>query len=310
MSFEQLMQHADDIARRAWRKANENVDPQSGASSYSPDWFDNLRGMCEGVPGQYEPFSKLPNPSDYDAAIDMLKKGLEKLSSGQDNRDPISTNGSVYIANPVLTKLSGAESYIEGWTGKAAMEFKSNFIDPFPAVVRNQFIVVAAIKSALEAEKAMWQKAREDVDKVAHDTITALDNMGESGKNEWTMTFTVVASIAAVGATLVTAGGAAGIAITAVGAASQVVAAAAPDDPPKLQVSGEHPDQVLRSMGDCLRRLQEEIDRTDKRIADALMSINGTIHAEKDSFVSKRPALATATKESIKDPSQMGYSSD
>ncbi len=309
MSFEQLMEHADQIARRAWLKANENTDPQTGASSYSPQWFDNLRGMCEGVPGQFDPFSKMPNPGDYDAAIGMFKRGLEALSNGQENRDPISTNGSVYLANPQLTKLSGAESYIEGWTGKAAMEFKSNFIDPFPAVVRNQFIVVAALKAALEAEQAMWKKAREDVDKIAHDTLTALANMGESGKNEWTMAFTVVASVAAVGATLV-APGVGVIAITAIGSASQVVAAAAPDDPPKLQVSGEHPDQVLRAMGDCLRRLQEEIDNTDRKIANAVMSINGSIHAERDAFVSKRPALAGATKESIKDPGQMGYSSD
>ncbi len=309
MSFAQLMQHADDIARKAWQEAMTTGDLKEGPG-YSKDWLDNLRSLCDSVPGRFAPFSRMPEPGDYDAGINMLKKGLEALSNGQDNRDPISTNGQVYIANQVLTKLSGMESYIEGWTGSAAMAFKSNFIDPFPAVVRNQFILVAALKSALEAEQAMWKKAREDVDKIAHDTLAAIDNMGETGKNEWTMIFTVVASVAAVGASLMAPGAGGVIAVTAIGSASQVVAAAAPDDPPKLTVSGEHPDQVLVAMANCLNKLQEEIDNTDRKIATALQSLVGEIYASNESFVSKRPALAGATKADITSPGQMGYSSD
>lgn len=305
MSFEELMDHAAQITVNAHVAAVRMDSPPR----YGPQWWDNLRQMCEEVPKRFEPFSQLPRPDDYDAAINHVKKALHKLSNGEDNQDPISTNESVYIANTELTKLSGMESYIAGWTGKAAVEFKANFVDPFPAVVRNQFIIVAALKSALEAEQAMWKAMRENVDKIAHDTLTALDNMGESGSNEWTMVFTVISSVAAVAAVPLT-GGASVLTVTAIGAAAQVVAAAAPEDSPKLQVSGEHADQVLASMFECLNKLQEEIDRTDRKISDALADLIGSVYAERDSFVSKRPALAGATKQNIRSPEQMGYSSD
>jgi len=86
---------------------------------------------------------------------------------------------------------------LDDWTGTAALAFKQKFLDPFPAVARNQFILVAVLKAGLEAHQSMWHSARADIDNVAHTTIDALDNTGGwSDKNQWNFTFTVLASVA------------------------------------------------------------------------------------------------------------------
>jgi len=238
-----------------------------------------------------------------------LAKAAEELSLGQDLKDPI--NDTIYGGNPALDKLSGSESYIEDWTGRAAMEFKSNFIDPFPTIVRNQFIIVAVLKSALEAQRQIWVRARNDIDKIAHDALEALDRMDDCGKNEWTMTFTVVAAVASIAAVPLTGGAsltAAAVAITAVGAASQVAAAAAPDDPPTIQFGGESAEAVVGQLREAIAKLVEYIQQQESKISNALTNTHRLVAADRASFVSGRPALAAATARNVAGPEYMGYS--
>lgn len=306
MCFEDLMDHAYEIQKKAVAEAILDLGGRRNSMSYMSDRQSEIEAEFADIPQLYQSFSGIPDPASFDGAIESLSYTLRTISSGQDPKDPI--NGTIYPANAVLDKLSGSESYVENWTGRAAMEFKSHFIDPFPSVVRNQFTLAAVLKSALEAEKEIWANARRDIDKIAHDTLTALERMDDCGKNDWTMTFTVVASVAAVAAVPVTGGTSLALAITAVGATSQVVAAAAPEDPPKIQFSGESPGAVISQMREAISKLRSEINKQETRISDAMRTTLGLVSGNRDLFVSKRPSLASATPDKIRSPEYLGYS--
>ena len=306
LSYEQLMQHAQEIRQKAIQKAIEHLGGRRNSRSYMSEKGPEIERAFAGIPGLFQPFADMPAPASFDPMITEMRQTLGVLSSGQELKDPI--DGTIYPANIVLDKLSGSESYIENWTGRAAMAFKSGFVDPFPSIVHNQFIIAAVLKSAMEANKEMWQKTREDIDQIAHKTIEALDRMDDCGKNEWTITFTVVASVAAVAAVPVTAGGSLALAITAIGAASQVAAAVGPEDPPSNPFSGESPESVIDQMRQAIRNLTRHVDNVEQRIAGSLQKTHELVSANRPSFVSRRPALADATARSIRSPEEMGYS--
>jgi hypothetical protein len=308
VGFENLMQKAEEIRLKAIDEAILDLGGRRHSGSYMQTKRPEIEAMFADIPSQFEPFTMMPDPASFDGPINDLAKALTKLSTGQQNADPISTNGRIYPANIVLDKMSGSESYVEDWSGTAASEFKTNFIEPFPSVVRNQFTIVAALKSALEAEKAIWLEARKNIWDIADQTYKRLEVMDDCGKNEWTMAFTVVASICAVAAVPISGGASLSVAaltITAVGATAQVVAAVDVKDPPELKIRGEASPDVINSMRDAIRTEIEKIGETERRIRDAISALSDLIYQKRDYFVSKRPTLADATNATIR--SDMGY---
>jgi len=304
MSYEQVMDHAEEIRKAAIEKTIEHLGGRRNSRSYMSRKRPEIEAAFADVPDLYRPFASMPDPAAYNGLIKSVEGALAKLSSGQLVKDPI--DGAIYPANTEMLKISGAESYLEEWTGEAAQMFIKNFITPYPGVLANQFILAAVLKSALEAHQAMWTKARDDIDAIAHKTLTALDAMDDCGKNEWTVAFTVVASVAAVAAVPVTGG--ASLAITAVGATAQVVAAVGPEDPPKNEFSGESAEAVINAMRQGIHKLYEAIGATEQRIAKALGDVHTLVGANRDLFVARRPALAGTTAGTITGPDGLGYS--
>jgi hypothetical protein len=139
--------------------------------------------------------------------------------------------------------------------------------------------------------------------------------MDDCGKNEWTMTFTVIASICAVAAVPLTGGAslaAAGLAVTAIGATAQVVAAVDIKEPEKTDITGETAEHVINSMRQAIQKQVDKIVETETRIRDALSNLNDMVHqhqsdsnADHHFFFTKRPALADATRDTIRN--DMGY---
>jgi hypothetical protein len=307
MSFEDLMKHAQDISTKAY---NEGYKDLMGTQSptYVAHEEPKLRQKCSDVQGLSRPFATIPDPKSFDPMINEVRQAMGILCTGQETRDPISTKGGPYIANKVLDEMSGSGPYIVDWTGKAATGFYQNFIVPFPTLTKNQFLLASALKAALEAEQAMWQKTRENIDQIAEQTLKKLDTMDDCGSNEWQMTFTVVAAVAGVVTAVPTLGTSIAVTIAAIGGAAWVTAAAGVEDPPKLMIQGEDSWAVLDSMKSCIDKEIELVKHTESRIATAVEGILGTVHGQQDSFVAKRPALAGATKSTVRRPEYMGYS--
>jgi hypothetical protein len=93
----------------------------------------------------FKPYSQIPDPAKYQPMIDDLSAVMHDLSSGRTNEDPIDKDP--YLANPTLDKMHTASDYLEDWTGQAAMLFKQKFLDPFPSIATNQFIVTSILKA-------------------------------------------------------------------------------------------------------------------------------------------------------------------
>lgn len=264
MSWEQLMEHANEIQSKAVMHAvnHHETDPE-----YARNGVD---GYYQNVPDLFRPFADMPDPARYQPMIDDLRTVLKGLSNGDNNGDPIDVKDT-YLANPAMTKIATAGDYLDDWTGTAALAFKQKFLDPFPAVARNQFILVAVLKAGLEAHQSMWHSARADIDNVAHTTIDALDNTGGwSDKNQWNFTFTVLASVAAVATVpldAATEGLTVPLTVTAIGAAAQVVATTPPSELPDKNSGGDgHSDHQLDEGRDGQNRQRNTHHRIEDRV--------------------------------------------
>ncbi|GAB3800459.1 hypothetical protein [Micromonospora zhanjiangensis] len=315
MSFDQLMQHARDIQQKAIMLAKADADALSIGSFTGLDRdkhplqrakvHQRIEESFADVPSIFEPFAEMPDPGAFGGLIDPLKQALQSLALDSE-RDPISN--VVYPGDAVMGRISASGSFIGEWTGKAAREFKANFVDPFPVMAKSQFVMIAVLRSALEAEREIWTNARNDIDNAAHQALEALDRINECGKNEWNLAFTVAASVAAIGA--LPMAGSALTAVTAVGAASQVAAAGTSKmkDSEKLQFSGESPEAVIQELRVAADKLATLIDEQETIIARAMISNQQLVSARMDDMVANRPALTGMTQSNVASPEYMGYS--
>jgi hypothetical protein len=115
------------------------------------------------------------------------------------------------MANLDLVAIKDVKDAVGRWTGDAACAFERMFVNPFDPRVTNQFIVASVVRFSVLAQQDIWNRVRSDIDGILHSTDRALDVMDDCGPNDWTFSFTVVASAACVLAT-VASGGIAGIA--------------------------------------------------------------------------------------------------
>jgi hypothetical protein len=307
MSFENLMAEAAEIRKSAIQHQVSNAMAQAGRGAAYAEKQITAKATSDfaDIPGLYEPFSLMPDPATYNGMIQDLSNVMRTLSSGQANTDPI--DGPIYPANPTLHKLSGTQSYLENWTGKAAEDFKRNFIDPFPAVVSNQFLLTAVLKAALEAHKEMWKRARTDIDNIATTTISALDHMDDCGSNDWSMAFTVLGAVVAIAAVPVT-DGASLFALAAVGSAASVASSAAGSgDDHRQRFSGESAGAVISQMRTAIAMLADDINTSEQKIVKATNDTYGTVAGSRSAFVSNRPMLANANADDIKTDQYLGY---
>lgn len=305
MADQSLMNLAVEIQQKATRKAI--LDARFRADGGEPLSEREVRDSAFGraieqhfsdIPELYRPFADMPHPASFDSAIRQLKTTLQRLSTGGGgSQDPI--NHDIYLANPDLDRMKAVERSLNNWTGDAARAFQEGYADTFSTIANNNFILVAVLKSALEAQQNVWAKAWDDVRTVATKANEALDNMDDCGKNEWTVGFTVLAAVAAVGGAALapfTAGGS--VAITAVGSAA-VVSSVLPPMPDNTY-GGESPQTVILSMRRALADLTQYIQGQENAISRALAAARGEVVGNPTLLVPTPPALADATPETIK----------
>ncbi len=301
MSFDQLMDHANTIQQKAiWRAVNKHeTDPE-----YARNGVD---GYYADIPGLFQPFAGMPDPARYDPLIQDYHVILSKLSSGSQDQDPIDGH-QTYLANKQLDKISTASDYLSDWDGRAAIEFKTRFLDPFPSLVKNQFILSSVLKAALEAHQAMWKSARHDIDQVAEATIAALDDDPCCDPSKWSFEFTVLASVAAVATIpldVATDGMTVPLTVTAVGAAAQAVAAKPPDSI-KENHTGNTAVQITNAMKAGITKIESQIHSVESQISNALWTNVRTINGRHDDLAAARPALANAKGGNVTSGANLG----
>jgi hypothetical protein len=323
VSFEQLPQHVTDIGIKAYTDGFRQLLATQSATLVAQE-EPKLQKLCfVDVPAMYQPFLGMPDPASFAPLISNIEAAMASLSSEATHDDPIAGGGPIYTANPVLDQLPAAGDLIQTWTGEAAQAFKRGYIDPFPSLVRNQFLLISTLRSALQAEQAIWAAARRDIDQIAETTLKALDAMhGSCHQTSWTLAFDVVAAVVGVALAIPSLGTSLGltavITLTAVGAGASVAA----DIPVEKQqpsgdlkiggkdvkIGGHEVNEVIQSMGQAIKQAITAVNQTEEYVAGRLRSMAGQVGGRNDLFVSPRPALRDMNGGNATNSGYLGYS--
>ncbi|SFT92780.1 hypothetical protein SAMN04487904_113130 [Actinopolyspora lacussalsi subsp. righensis] len=286
MSFDELMSKAKEIEEGAVDAEYRQLAQYGGR----PDYGRIKEKYQDCATPLFEPFTRIPDPGNYQGIIDQLHGAMSSLSNGAQMRDPIS--GDSIGANEDLRSIETAADDLNDWSGMAAHAFKANFLDPFPAIASNQFLVLGIMKGAVEADQEVWDKTRTDIVHIADQTLNALDNVASCSKSDLEFTLSVASAVAAIGAIPFTGG--ASVAFAAVGAAS-AVGGAAQKGVKAVKKNGGTAEQVINSMKEGIDELNEEIRKDQGEITKALNDYAGEVDRQNKAdspFVSARPKLA------------------
>lgn len=296
--WQEISQDAQQIQSHAVALAHaENADASIPPPPY-PQTPNGIDVYYADIPVWYQPFSALPDPASYQPMLDALRRAMEILRVNVDVAHPIDKddNSIVGVSHPEFDKLAGGAAIMDKWNGAAAESFKENFLSPFPSYTQNQFMLVAMLKSAVEAHQALWVSARTDIRNIIKGTNDALDGSPTCNQNAWTMTFTVLAAIASVASAPL--GGVEAITIAAVGAAASLAGAAVPMMAPgtdTVQLSGGKVYQVIDSMKSAMDGLQQRITQGQAKISACLQTGINALQdqATRNQFYeAPRPSLA------------------
>lgn len=295
MAFEDL-----DLMEKAERIRDKALELLY-AEAMSGHGVDEQFRRLAGIPAKLRPFTRLPNPEHFNGPIEQLEMVAKTLSTGS----------SGYMANPWLN-LSDVGNDIASWNGPAARAFRTNFVAPFPAIAHNQFLLVCALKSALEAEKALWEAARKDIASITSAAYRALERMDASDDMSVEYFLKVVAAAAALSA-IPFAGGLAVMRVAAIGASAQFGGVIASRIPPKTdRIRGANVLEFVESLERAIFFATDAIIETEDRIRTTVTELHKEVlrHVAKPSmgrnwFCARRPALADSSKQTIR--RDMGY---
>ncbi|MEU8630750.1 hypothetical protein AB0C38_01180 [Amycolatopsis sp. NPDC048633] len=303
MSFDQLMEHARDITDKAVDlTAKEIAQKKATQSGANPD-RNAIRQSYAFIEGMFEPFSRLPDPVRYDPLIADVNAAMAKLNTGSVRTTELSND--VSLTNPHLDKMTTDGGYLQGWTGDAAMAFKANFVDTFKSIAGNQFTVLSILKGVLQAHRAMWLKARDDIDKIAENTKNALDNAGGCGKNQWSFDFSVLSAVGAVGGVVVAVATGGVVPLAAIGALASVGSAGVAG----LTAAGDSAEKIVNSMKQAIDELTRHVQEVEtQQIAEKVRALTEAVQGNKDKLVSARPNLAGMNDRDLVGDSGMGKS--
>ncbi|WP_433047738.1 hypothetical protein [Dactylosporangium sp. CS-033363] len=255
MTYAMLMQHAEDM-----RDLAVEVASAGGADGYYR--MRAIHKEFADLPDAFRPLTGFPDPQTYDAKLRHLDDVLSGLSTGDGQE----------LANANLQNLNVA---LRNWTGEAAEKFKRGFIEPWPAFLQNQYTVGVVLHSALEAEQEIWTRARQDADQIGEQGLAAMAACGDCTRTEWTITFTVVAAVAAVAAVPVSGG--LSLAAGGVAGLAQVVAATGPAEAPQTTFTADVPSEVADRVREAITQLRAHIHEKRDAVRIALRATNKAI---------------------------------
>ena len=316
MSYAELAQHAarieelaiqESLKQKGWAdRGNGDIRAPGDLTELGAQQIVQMTQQeFTGTAEMFVPFLHMPEPTALQSTYEVLQMAKFSLArSPQGSTDPVTKE--VIHANPEMNRMDGVPLTLTDWHGFAAEEFKTRFLQPWPAVAANQFALVATLAGAIRAEQALWEECRNNVDDIAHKAIKALEVMEESGTKEQVCLLTVASSVFAVAAALATAGGGAAIALTVAGATAQAAGGVPREDDPKVEFDGQTPQDILRQVQVALNTLADVVNRKEREIADAMLASTASLAANRSIFVSPRPALADQSASTITTQNGLG----
>lgn len=276
---------------------------EKGGNQITPEQRQEMAQWPQ-IPYLFEPFAQLPDP-DAGVLANMLtdlRSAMAELSDGQ-----ILPAGKEdkhgETVNPVGDfSHMNVNTDFTGWTGSAAQNFVSNFINPFPVKVQSQFVAVYVLASAIKGYQAVWRNARADAMKIADKTLEALEHHCHFGGGA-AMTLTVISAVAAVGTALVEGPVVPAVLVLEVVSAAGGVggaAAGAGGDKQELDLSGGDAFSIVPKLRAALDKLRVAINQKQDDVYGVISKDFNNLQANTDKLIPAKPELATATKSNVK----------
>ncbi len=302
---------------QAAKEAGETVrHPENGVP---PEW-----SLTEGeVTAVYNDFLDIPAPEDFEMKVKNLLEAMQKLATegfqaNQYGEDPLKAPPEP--ANSDLTGVSSAGIEIDDWTGKAADSFFLNYGQNFVPTTSSLFQAYYLMRHALNAEAAVWQTVREDLDALSKNATEQMRHVDESTADDWKAILKVAgAAVAVAGA--VPSGGASLSVVTVIGAGVTVSStgmdlATEPDKkdkvkvatgtPRELSLANDNPQTILNELVRALGEIKRDIKSAETQIGNAVQAAADAMANNWNSFCLPRPALADVPRGSVHSHDNMG----
>ena len=169
-----------------------------GAAYAMPQYQAMAEEAFADVDSIYDRFLGCPAPEDFVSATSQLTRAMGYLATSGYTEDPVGGGSMMGAANPNLSGVSTSGDYMADWTGDAADTYNTNFADRFVPVTSNQFVLASVLRHAVNAEAAIWQTVRDDLDKLSADAITKMGECLDKSPSDWSMALTVAAAVVSV----------------------------------------------------------------------------------------------------------------
>ncbi|MFD8495228.1 hypothetical protein [Amycolatopsis sp. NPDC059657] len=237
----------------------------------------------------FQPWKKIPTPSDFDGYLDVLRHGAWTLSLSSTG-DKVSKVGNAKL-DPVKylqEKICG-----DDMGGNMIYRFAQNFCVPLPTVIQGQYTLALLAGVTLCGEREIWSKAQQDIQSIADKMYEAMQDRGKAVSGDLS-TVTALFSLAAVfptPASPVLAGVA-----SALPALEKLMNAGSTPSKQEVEYGAGTPDKVIAKGVEALKTLAQTIRNCENDLKASIKSAMETVTSEPDSFNMPSPTLLKETK--------------
>jgi hypothetical protein len=267
-----------EAQRAALREAMDGSDAGAGDREHpsdaygkpAPD-FDVDRDEIMDI---YNDFLDIPAPEDFSTVTDDLGVAMQMLTT-----EGMSSAKGLQFANKNLNEVQTVATKLEDWSGQAAQNFHRNYGANFEDTASNQYETYYLLRHAINAEAAVWQTVRDDLDKLSKEAIEQMQHVNDSNQDDWKAVLSVAGAVIAIGAAVPTAGtsvgawsvAAAGVAVLG---AHQTLTEEDKDKgkKDKLDLANSSPRQVIDEVNRALNEIKKRITSAEDEIRDKVRS--------------------------------------
>lgn len=244
-----------------------NMTPPEVSEEAEQEKYDGFLALLDAVKGRFERHYDL-DPGELTAIVTTL---------GGKDHGPAPT--TVWGAHTVYDRIHYADDQWmrpvleliveEDWSSDTATRFHDQILDPFHRAAEFQMACTKILGMTAQAAHDGMANVQDDLLAIADAAISEFNREGGGGAGGF---FTAVSFIAgAVGLFLPTgASQVAGVVSLGSGIASQFAGVDDSEESREWNVEGPNAPMILESIQECLLALEEEIDRKDRQMSDAL----------------------------------------
>lgn len=143
-------------------------------------YFAEVRNTIDSIVGRW---ADLPDPAEVDEIVERCR-----TVSGHLSVEPVvaDANSNISVASEDLAVgMNGISSHVAGLSGNTIDAFKDKFLLKLPMAIAGSLAISAVRGGVVAAEKAIWEKAREDVMATLETAIQAFNAIAQGTTATW-----------------------------------------------------------------------------------------------------------------------------